>query len=36
LPDPIVYFGSFAFAACVFFLGRTFFMRYRNVIIDVI
>jgi lipopolysaccharide transport system permease protein len=35
-PDPLVYVASTAFAVCVFFAGRTFFLRYRNVVIDVI
>jgi lipopolysaccharide transport system permease protein len=36
LPNPLVYIASTAFAACVFFAGRTFFVRYRNVVIDII
>ena len=35
-PDPVVYAASTTFAACMFFAGRTFFVRYRNVVIDVI
>ena len=35
-PDPLVYLASTLWAGCVFFAGRTFFVRYRNVIIDVI
>jgi homopolymeric O-antigen transport system permease protein len=35
-PDPLVYVASTVASLCVFFAGRTFFVRYRNVIVDVI
>ncbi|MBV9557825.1 MAG: ABC transporter permease [Pseudolabrys sp.] len=36
LPDPLTYFLSTAFALTVFAAGYAFFIRYRNVVVDVI